>query len=124
VGPSLQPLGGSPYAFLGAIALLTLAVRLIIPLQPTVFVMVVSLSPVSAAMGYSPFVVALIILALSNNWIVPQQNSVYLGLYSATEERAFSHAQGRPLALMHALICLVSVLMSIPFWQFLNLVPS
>jgi len=123
VGPTLQPLGASPYAFLGAIALLTLSVRLIIPLQPTVFVMVVSLSPVSAAMGYSPFVVALIILALSNNWIIPQQNSVYLGLYSATEERAFSHAQGRPLALMHALICLVSVLMSVPFWQFLNLVP-
>jgi anion transporter len=124
IQPALQPLSASPYLFLGAIAVLTLVVRLVIPLQPTVLIMVVALLPVSVKMGYNPFTVALIVLTMSNNWFVPQQNSVYLGVYSATEERAFTHAQTRPLAIVHAFVGVVGILVSVPFWQLLGVVPK
>ncbi|HWI65042.1 MAG TPA: SLC13 family permease [Symbiobacteriaceae bacterium] len=124
IRPMLEPVGGSPYLFLTAIGVLTLAVRVIIPLQPTVLMMVVSLLPVATQLGYNPFTVALIVLALSNNWFVPQQNSVYLGVYSATEERSFTHQQTRPLALAHAAVGLLALLASVPFWQALGIVPK
>lgn len=123
IGPLLLPLGRSPHLFLGSIAVLTVLIRMFVPLQPTVFVMVVALLPVASELHYNPFVIALIVLALSNNWLVPQQNSVYLGVYSATEERAFTHGQVRPLAVVHALVGVLAVLVSVPFWVHLNLLP-
>lgn len=123
VGPVLAPLGASPYLFLGAVALLTLIVRLVIPLQPTVLIMIIALLPISVQMGYHPFCTTVIVLALSNNWLVPQQNSVYLGVYSATDERSFTHEQARPFAIAHALVGLVAVLLCVPIWQVQGLLP-
>ena len=124
LGPMIQPLGASPYLLMGFIAMLTLIIRLVLPLQPTVFILVVALSDIVASMGYNPFLVVLVVLALSNTWIVPQQNSIYLGLYSATEGRSFSHRQARPLALVHAALGILAVLITVPFWRFLGLISS
>jgi di/tricarboxylate transporter len=123
IGPVLAPLGASPYLFLGAVAVLTLLVRLVIPLQPTVLIMIIALLPVTIQMGYNPFCTAIIVLALSNNWFVPQQNSVYLGVYSASDERSFTHEQARPFALAHAILGVVAVLITVPIWQLMGLVP-
>ncbi len=124
IEPVLQPFAASPYFFLAAVGILTLVMRLVVPLQPTVLMMTISLLPFSIQLGYNPITVALVILALSNNWIVPQQNSMYLTVYSGTEERAFSHRQVRPLAVAYSVITLVAVLVSVPFWQFLGLIPG
>lgn len=123
ITPVLAPLQHSAYLFLGAIGLLTLVIRLFVPLQPTVLLMIISLLPVATNFGYNPFTVALIVLAMSNNWIVPQQNSVYLGVYSATDEKSFTHQMARPLAIAHALLGLLCILASVPVWQWMNLVP-
>lgn len=123
VTPALAPLQHSAYLFLGAIGLLTLLIRLFVPLQPTVLLMIISLLPVATNFGYNPFTVALIVLAMSNNWFVPQQNSVYLGVYSATDEKSFTHQMAKPLAIAHALLGLLCILASVPVWQWMNLVP-
>jgi anion transporter len=124
IGPLLQPLGHSPYLFLGAVAVLTLLARLAVPIQQVVLVMVVSLTPVGIQLGYSPFVVALVVLTLSNAWILPQQNSMYLTVFSGTEERCFTHKQVRGLSLVHAGIEILAILASVPFWHYLGLVPN
>ncbi|HLO01978.1 MAG TPA: SLC13 family permease [Symbiobacteriaceae bacterium] len=123
ITPILAPLQHSPYLFLGAIGLLTLVIRLFVPLQPTVLLMIISLLPVATNFGYNPFTVALIVLAMSNNWFVPQQNSVYLGVYSATDEKSFTHQMAKPMAIAHALLGLLCILASVPVWQWMNLVP-
>jgi hypothetical protein len=46
---------------------------------------------------------------------------IYLGLYEASEERAFSHAQARPAAIAFALLTLAGLALSIPYWQALGL---
>lgn len=122
--PFLERAGDSPILFLSAVALITLVVRLVLPLQPTVFLLVVTLTPVALKLQYSPFILALIVLAVSNTWLIPQQNSIYTGVYSATEGRAFSHAMTRPFAWVYALACLVAIIASIPIWNWMHLIPA
>jgi anion transporter len=123
VRPLFLPLGSSPYLFLGSVALLMIITRLAIPIQQAVLVVVVAILPVATQMGYNPFVTTLVVLALSNSWILPHQNSMYMTVHSGTEERAFTHRQVRPLAIAHSFVGLVAVLMSVPFWQLLGLIP-
>lgn len=123
VTPLLAPLGGSPYLFIGAVALLMLVVRLAVPIQQAVLVMVISLLPVATKLGYHPFVITLVVLAMSNSWLLPQQNSMYLTVHSGTEERCFTHRQVRPLALVQALVGLLAVLATVPFWKAMGLLP-
>lgn len=123
ISPVLRPLGASPYLFLGAVAVLMLLARLAIPIQQAVLVMVMALLPVSTQMGFHPFVLAVVVLAMSNSWILPQQNSMYLTVHSGTEERSFTHRQVRPLALVQSLVGVLAILASVPFWQYLGLVP-
>lgn len=124
IAPLLQPLAAHSYLFLGAIALLTILLRLAVPIQQAVMILVISLLPIATKMGYHPFVIVLVVLALSNTWILPQSNSMYLTVFSGTDERAFTHAQVRPLAIAHALIGLLAVVASAPYWHLLGLVPN
>lgn len=123
IGPILEPLGASPYLFIGAVALLMLLARLAVPIQQAVLVMVMSLLPVANQMGFHPFVITVVVLAMSNSWILPQQNSMYLTVYSGTDERSFTHKQVRPLALVQSAVGILAVLASVPFWQALGLIP-
>jgi anion transporter len=123
ITPILHPLGRSPFLFLGAVALMTIAIRLAVPIQQAVMVMVVAMLPVATQMGYHPFTIVLVVLALSNTWLLPQSNSMYLTVYSGTDEQAFTHRQVRPLAIAHALVGLCAVLASVPYWHLLGLLP-
>ncbi|MFZ5817406.1 MAG: SLC13 family permease [Bacillota bacterium] len=123
VGVLLQPVAHSPILFLAGVSLLMLLVRLAIPIQQAVLLMVISLLPMTMELGYSPFVIVLVVLAMSNSWILPQQNQMYLTVYSGTEERCFSHKQVRTLALVQAAFGILAVLVSVPYWQLLGLLP-
>lgn len=123
VGLLLRPLGSSPYLFILGVSVLMLLVRLAIPIQQAVLVMVIALLPISTQMGYNPFIIALVVLAMSNSWVLPQQNQMYLTVFSGTEERCFSHRQVRKLALVQAAFGVLAVLVSVPFWQVLGLLP-
>jgi di/tricarboxylate transporter/CRP-like cAMP-binding protein len=124
VGSFLEPLGSSPYLFIAALSVLTLAVSLVVTAQQAIIIMVMSLVPITVHLGYSPFVVALVVLAMGGGWILPQQNPVYMTVLAGTEGKAFTHKQVRPLAIVQALITLLAVLASIPFWQALGLIPG
>jgi anion transporter len=123
VGRILAPLGSSPFLFLTGVAVLTIIVRLAIPLQQAVLLMVLALSPIAVKMGYNPFAVALVVLAMSNTWLLPQQNSMYLAAYSGTDERCFNHKQVRPLALLQTGFGILAVVASVPYWSLLGLLP-
>jgi anion transporter len=123
VQPLLHPFSSSPYLFLTAVAVLTIIVKLAVPINQAVLIVALSLLPVSSELGYNPFIVTLVVLALSNSWILPQQNSMYVTVFSGTEERAFTMKQVRPLALLHAGVGVIAVVASVPFWRLLGLMP-
>ena len=123
IQPLFQPLGASPYLFLGAVALLTVLVSLVVTGQQAVLVMVIALLPVATQMGYHPLTIALVVLAMASSWLFPYQNPGYLTVYSGTEGKSFTHVQVRPLAIVQMMIMVAAVLASVPFWQFLGLIP-
>jgi hypothetical protein len=79
------------------------------------------LFPIAGHLGLSPMVLAMTLLVSANQWLYPQQNFVYLSLHSATEQRAFRHAQARPAAIAYALLTLVGIALSVPCWYRLGL---
>ncbi len=90
--------------------------------SPIVLLLGVALYPVAATAGVQPWVVMLTIMLANNLWLYPQQNVLYQAAYHASGERAFSHAQARPLAFAYAAFVLISLLASVPYWRWLGLI--
>ncbi len=101
--------------------LITIGVRFFLPWQTAVPLLTVALTPFAQAAGMSPWIIALVALKAGNVFLLPYQNSYYLTLYYGTEERAFTHAQARPLAWLYAGIVLAAFLLSLPYWRALAL---
>jgi len=120
--PLLEPLADNRYVFVAALVLVNFALRFVLPASPVFIIMLLSFLPLAARLDMHPFVIAQVVNVAINLWVFPQQSVVYLNLFSATEERAFTHEQARPYALLHPLLTLVGILASIPFWQAIELI--
>jgi solute carrier family 13 (sodium-dependent dicarboxylate transporter), member 2/3/5 len=119
--PLLDAAGLQPGLLLIAIALLALIASLALGMLPAILLLVFALLPISAQLGMSPWVVGLTVIVAANQWLYPQENIVYLSLYAASEERAFSHAQARPAAIAFAALTILGLAVSVPFWHSLGL---
>ncbi|HEY5974728.1 MAG TPA: SLC13 family permease, partial [Geobacteraceae bacterium] len=120
--PYLLSISGSPYIFLPVVSIATHLIRFALPLPAALLVGILSIVPISATIGIHPFVIALVLLASSNPWLVPYQNSIYLNMLESTEGRVFDHRQVRKLAALHIAAVLIAILAAIPFWQFRGLI--
>lgn len=101
--------------------LITIGVRFFLPWQTAVPLLTLALTPFAQQAGISPWIIALVALKAGNVFLLPYQNFYYLTLYYGTEERAFTHAQARPLAWIYAGIVLAAFLLSLPYWRALAL---
>lgn len=128
LGEQMAPLvislsGASSWVLLPLVFLLTAGIRVLIPGYSVVLLMTMTMTPVAVQLGYNPFIMGLVILISSSHFFVPQGNPLYLAAYVGGGRRAFTHAQVRPLAFIHAGITLVAVVASIPYWKWLGLIP-
>lgn len=114
--------GGSPVFFVLVVAALSVMLSLILRPGPISLLLVLALSPTAAAIGVSPWVVAVTTLLATNLWLYPQQNVLYLTAYHGTGEQAFTHAQARPLAFAYTAFVFVALLASIPYWRLIGLI--
>jgi len=122
VAPMLAPVEGCPYAFLVTISLGMFLLRFVLPLPAAQLVALLSVLPVVGAVGVDPFVLCLVVLISGNPWFFPYQNSVYFNLLEATEGKVFDHHQTRMAAYAHVVVVQIAIILSIPWWKFLNLV--
>jgi len=122
ISPLLIGVSGSPYIFLPVISIATHLIRFALPLPAVLLIGILTIVPLSTAIGIHPFVIALVLLVSINPWIVPYQNSVYLNMLESTEGKIFSHSQVRTLALLQIGAVLLAVLASIPYWQQFGLI--
>lgn len=123
VRPAVAPLAGSPYLFLGAFCLVSYLLIALLPWLPSEPMLMITSLPVASAFGYHPLIFGLIIVATVLPGLLPSIEACHQTLYLATEERAFTYRQLRRFAWAHLLITLAGVLLSVPFWQWLGLVP-
>ena len=119
--PLLGMAGAQSGLLILGITLIAMVTSLLPGMVPSILLLVLALLPISAQVGISPWIVGLTVIVAANQWLYPQQNIIYLGLYEASEERAFSHAQARPAAIAFALLTLAGLALSIPYWQALGL---
>lgn len=122
VVPLVQPVSSYPWAFYTVVAVVTLVARLAIPFQPTILLAALTLTPVAIQLHYNPFLTGLVILVMASHFLVPQNNPLYMAAFGGGEGKAFTHAQARPLALIHIGICLAALWVSLPLWEWLHLI--
>lgn len=120
--PYLIGISGSPYLFLPVVSCAIHLVRFALPLPAALLVGILSIVPISSAIGIHPLVIALVLLASVNPWVVPYQNSIYLNLLEGTQGKIFAHHQVRKLALLQIGAVLLAVMVSIPYWRYTGLI--
>jgi DASS family divalent anion:Na+ symporter len=115
-------LSSAPVFFVGALAVLCLALSLVLRWQAVVPLIVLALAPVARSAGIDPWVVAIVALTAANTFFLPYQSTIYLALFTGGGSRLFRHAQARPLAFAYAILTLVGLLISVPIWRAMGLV--
>lgn len=123
LAPLLGPLAGHPARFLLVAAVAVFAARFILPSFPLVSVLTLTVVPIAARAGIHPLALTLVICTTVAVWFLPYQSTCYLALYFGTKEQAFSHGQVRLLAWSYGLIYLLAILVAIPYWRWLGLLP-
>ena len=121
--PVLEPMAANPTRFLVGMALAVFAARFILPSFPLVSVLIITVVPIATPAGISPLALTLVICTTVAVWFLPYQSPYYLALYFGTKEKAFTHGQVRLLAWSYGAIYLVAILVAIPFWHWLKLLP-
>ena len=113
--------GDNPGLFVLLTALIGGVVGVVLRAGPSSVVVSLALFPVAASIGVSPWIVGMIFLLTTTQFLFPQQSFYYLTAYYAAGEKSFSHAQARPVAIVYGLATLLAIAASIPFWRWLGL---
>ena len=104
-------------------ALAVFATRFILPSIPLVSLLTLTVVPIATNAGINPLALILVICTTATVWFLPYQSTCYLALYFGTKEKAFSHSQVRLLAWSYGAIYLLAILVTIPCWWGLGLLP-
>jgi hypothetical protein len=113
---------GSPYIYLAVLVVAILAISLILQDHPLVVLLVLTLFPLSVQAGINPWILAFLVNLLAAPFFFPYQSQIYLLSYYSSGGKAFSHRQGRLVALCFAAVVLITVILCIPYWQAIGLI--
>jgi len=114
---------GSPGWTLTVLFLIVTAIRFLLSEWVAIPLLTATLLPLAPALGVHPWIVAFVVLVASNVWIAPYQSSSYLAFSSASEGELFAHDQVRAFSSVSMLLTLGGILLSIPLWRLLGLLP-
>jgi CRP-like cAMP-binding protein/di/tricarboxylate transporter len=121
LGASLGRLGLAPWTFVAMLVVVGALVEVALGKTQMVLVLGLALIPAAAAIGVEPWVVIITLVAGPSLWFLPGQAPAYLVAQAAAEDRLYTRAQSRSVALGYALVTLLAVVLSVPYWHFLGL---
>lgn len=115
---------GNIYAFTIILAIVIYLVRFILVSQLVcITLFTVLLTPLALHTGINPWVVGFIVYCSSNVWNVFYQNATFQVAYYAVDGEMVTHSQMLPFSIAYMVISMAALLISIPYWQMLTLVP-
>jgi di/tricarboxylate transporter/CRP-like cAMP-binding protein len=124
VGLAVGDLAGAPVAFVGALALLAVALSLVLRWQAAAPLLTIAVGPVAQAAGVSPALVAIVATVAANTFVLPYQSTTYLALYhgtgGGTGGALFEHRLARPGAVAYLVVTLLALCASVPVWRLLG----
>ena len=112
---------GSIWLFLMACLLLTVGVRLFLPLNAGMLVAFVLLLPLATSQGINPWICLFLCSVFSDIWFLPYQNSAYLQVLSNCGDQ-FDQTCFLASKQWLNLAALVGTLLSVPWWSSLGLI--
>ena len=123
-GPLFEALTSNSYLFVIGIGLSTVALRfLIVSEMAYINIVMVFLVPLALSCGINPWVVGMAIFTMVNPWFVLYQNPVYLAGFYAVDGQMGDHADIAKYCLPYTLFCLTGLVASVPYWQWMGLLP-
>lgn len=111
----------SIWLFIAACLVVTVAVRLVLPLNAGMLVAFVVLLPLAMAQGINPWVCLFLCNVFSDIWFLPYQNSAYIQLVSSCGEQ-FDQPRFLTSKQWLNLAALLGITLSVPWWSRLGLV--
>ena len=121
-GPAFEALAGNPYLFVLGAALITLAVRfLIVSEMAYLNIVMVFLVPLCASVGFNPWVVGFAMYAVITPWFVLYHSATYLAAFYSVDGQMARHADLAKYCVVYTLICMLALVVSVPYWQWMGL---
>lgn len=120
----LGPVASSAPLFLIGLGLLTILLRLALQPGPAVILLGATFFPFASSLGFNPLTAAVVVVAASTTWLIPQLLSSYTTLHATTQGRCFDHRQVQRLAWIHSLILLGAIALSVPYWSYMGLLSA
>ena len=121
-GPLFQQLSTNPYLFVLGIGVLTVLIRFVVVSEIAyINIVMVFMVPLAMSCGINPWVVGIAIYATVSPWFVMYQNPVYLTAFYAVEGTMARHADLAKFCAPYIAICMLGLLVSVPYWQLLGL---
>lgn len=109
-------------AFLVILTCVMFALRLVAPNNAVIAVSATVLMPLADLNGVNPWVIGFIILTMSEHWFFPYQCTYYVQFEDLTKKkRTFNEKSFITFNAMTALVRLLGLYASIPFWRSLGL---
>ncbi|MGE5579481.1 MAG: SLC13 family permease [Bacillota bacterium] len=125
IAPLFGPLARQPVLFFGALMLVVYLMRqFLISDFAVVTIMMLVLSPVATAAGINPWTIGIAThLMVQSIWLLPFQSDTYLVSHQAASGRLADQRKATLLSLAASALTLAAVLVSIPYWRYLGLLP-
>ena len=127
LGATLGPLAsaaGHPGVVVIGLAIVVFLLRFVLPSRPTMLLMSLVAMPAAPALGISPWVAGVVVLLAANTWVFPYQGLEYLLLRDATRAESFTDAQGIRMGTALAVVRLLAIAASVPYWIALGLITA
>ena len=118
--PIARSLGDPVFAIL-LLALLGVLVRLVLPMVPAAFLLLLTLVPAAPQLGLSGWVVGFVVSVAVLTWILPRQYEVLRMFREITDGEMFSERQAVAVGVAITLIALLALLISVPYWRSIGL---
>ena len=114
--------GGSLVWFIPVALVVTLLLRLVLPITAGMVVAAVILIPIGQAQFINPWVVIFLTAMFSDIWFMPYQSSPYLQVMGSGLDRYYKHTDFLRYNHWMNATRVVAAYLSIPYWEWLGLV--
>ncbi|HEY8802969.1 MAG TPA: SLC13 family permease [Candidatus Dormibacteraeota bacterium] len=108
---------GHPAFVIPLLALLVIVVRLVLPMVPAAFLLLVTLVPAAPQLGLSGWVVGFVVSVSVLTWLLPRQYEVLRMVREMTDDEMFSDRQALGVGVSITVIAVLTLLVCVPYWQ-------
>jgi len=120
IGEMITPIArsvGNPELVILLLALFVIVVRLVLPMVPAGFLLLVALVPSAPHLGLSGWVVGFVVSVMVLTWLLPGQYEVLRMFRGMTDDEMFSDRQALAVGVSTTFIALLTVLICVPYWR-------